>query len=96
MIPAVSSSHKLQTTLTRAAEGGCFIEGEGVPEAIAPDGSNPEALLADQNGKKYWLVKRILDRCMEGGKMWYLVQWEGWVEPSWEPEECAGLLADWE
>lgn len=52
MIPAVSSSYKLQTMLTCTAEGGCFIEGEGVLEDVAPDGLNPEVVLVDQNKKK--------------------------------------------
>jgi hypothetical protein len=43
-------------------------------------------------------ISKILDQYVEGKKSWFLVEWVGYEQPSWETEEninAKALLTEW-
>ena len=57
------------------------VEGREVEE--------PGAVGLDKQGHDIYEVERVVDKKYLRGKLWYLVEWTGYTEPSWEP---AGAL----
>lgn len=53
-----------------------------VPGRVAP---SPTAVGIDADGHQLWAFERILDKKTSRGKLFYLVQWTGHADPSWEP-----------
>ena len=45
----------------------------------------PGAVGLDKQGHDIFEVERVVDKKYLRGKLWYLVEWTGYTEPSWEP-----------
>ena len=61
--------------------------------------SNADTDTAATASNEFFVVEKILKKRFVGGTPEYLLKWEGYPEPTWEPKElldCTELLAQFE
>ena len=54
-------------------------------EFVGREEAAPGPVAADAQGHDLYEVERVLDKKWLRKKLWYLVEWTGYTEPSWEP-----------
>ena len=49
--------------------------------------ADPPPPFTDKEGHKRYIVEKVISQRLRRGKRHFLVKWQGYVEPTWEPEE---------
>lgn len=72
------------------------LRAQASPQSSTSAASDNDDTASSHSDDVRYVVERILDERILGGKKELLIQWVGWDEPNWEPAEnvdrCEELL----